>query len=249
MDFDPAIMLMPGNNSGLSGNQGWFYNNDMMEKFDYSLDTLDMSSSPSHGLTSNNPIIKKEIIFEPYVPTSAMTPPSSTSTPSPQMSLAKPSRTRSSSKKDKTTPKKTRVPKGGTASDDDLPEDKSLRRREQNRIAQRTFRERKDRYIQNLESHIKDLNAKHQSLEANYKKSTDHVSALYTQLVELQSELEAWRSFAHTTSAGPSTPSSSSMQSPVIPVASHDETEIMQALQIHPFYHPPPRSAFGPISS
>lgn len=40
MDFDPAIMLMPGNNSGLSGNQGWFYNNDMMEKFDYSLDTL-----------------------------------------------------------------------------------------------------------------------------------------------------------------------------------------------------------------
>jgi hypothetical protein len=184
------------------------------------------------------------------------------------MSLAKPSRTKSSSKKDKTAPKKARAPKGGTASDDDLPEDKSSvcyptllllsitfsltvysqRRREQNRIAQRTFRERKDRYIQNLESHIKDLNAKHQSLEANYKKSTDHVSALYTQLVDLQSELEAWRSFAHT-SAGPSTPSSSSMQSPVIPVASHDETEIMQALQIPPFYHPPPRSAFGPISS
>lgn len=123
------------------------------------------------------------------------------------------------------------------------------RRREQNRIAQRTFRERKDRYIQNLESHIKDLNAKHQSLEANYKKSTDHVSALYTQLLDLQSELEAWRSFAHT-SAGPSTPSlSSNMQSPILPVASHEESETMQALQIHPFYPPPRSSAFGTISS
>ncbi|CRG89231.1 hypothetical protein PISL3812_06267 [Talaromyces islandicus] len=247
MDFDPTVMPLPTHfMSGMPGSQDWFYNNDMLEKFDYPPDALDMASTPSHfdaNSTPNDPI-KKEIIFEPYIPTSAMTPPSSTTTPSPQMSLAKPSRTRSSSKKDKTTSKKARAPKGGTASEDDLPEDKSLRRREQNRIAQRTFRERKDRYIQNLESHIKDLNAKHQSLEANYKKSTDHVSALYTQLLELQSELEAWRSFAHHTSAGPSTPSSSSMQSPINP----EETEIMQALQIHPFY-PPPRSAFGTISS
>lgn len=88
----------------------------------------DMSSDPSHfdaPSTPNDPI-KKEIIFEPYMPTSVMTPPSSTSTPSPQMPLAKHSRTRSSSKKDKTPPKKARAPKGGTASDDDLPGNKSL---------------------------------------------------------------------------------------------------------------------------
>jgi hypothetical protein len=87
-----------------------------------------MSSTPSQFDTNSTPNdpIKKEIIFEPYIPTSAMTPPPSTTTPSPQMSLAKPSRTKSSFKKDKTTPKKTRAPKSGTASEDDLPENKSL---------------------------------------------------------------------------------------------------------------------------
>lgn len=41
MDFDPAVMPMPAHSmSGLSGSQGWFYNSDMMEKFDYPLDAL-----------------------------------------------------------------------------------------------------------------------------------------------------------------------------------------------------------------
>lgn len=70
------------------------------------------------------------------------------------------------------------------------------RRREQNRIAQRTFRERKDRYIQNLEAHIKMLDASHKDLQASYRHSTNQVNALYTQLMETQGELEYWRCLA-----------------------------------------------------
>jgi hypothetical protein len=70
-------------------------------------------------------------------------------------------------------------------------------------MAQRTFRERKDRYIQNLEEHIKALNAKQQDLLTSYKRSTEQVNNLYTQLLDLQNKVEYLRSVSGRGSSSP----------------------------------------------
>jgi AP-1-like transcription factor len=178
--------------------------------------------------------MQDEIAFEHFIPPTdqmALSPPSTTA--SPDLSLSQHDGSRPSSRKEKS--RKTRSSKQSPASEEDTPEIKSRvgslhlsfhvsadhhdvqRRREQNRIAQRTFRERKDRYIQNLESHIKMLDASHKNLQASYRQSTDQVSTLYTQLIEAEGELEYWRCLAQppTTPTGAGS-SPSSATSPMI---------------------------------
>ncbi|KAH8699109.1 hypothetical protein BGW36DRAFT_155137 [Talaromyces proteolyticus] len=226
MNFDQTdVLLLPGN----PDERYWFYSNQEMnlKEFDYPLDLLTVTSSPSqfNNATSAHDLIQNNSAFDSYMPT----PSSSRTTPSPQMSLSRPLHTSSSSaKKEKLGSKKGRSAKTATVSEDETPENKSLRRREQNRIAQRTFRERKDRYIQTLETHIKELNARQHSLEANYKKSTDQVSVLYTQLAELKAELDYWRTGAH--NPAPS-------ETEAIPMR-NTEAELTHNLQIHPFCSP-----------
>ncbi|OKL56017.1 hypothetical protein UA08_08696 [Talaromyces atroroseus] len=161
---------------------------------------------------TNAKFMQDEIEFEHFIPPTdhiASSPPSTTA--SPDFGLFQPDDSRPSSRKEKS--RRTRSSKQSPGSEEDSPENKSQRRREQNRIAQRTFRERKDRYIQNLEAHIKTLDASHKNLQASYKESTDQVSALYTQLIEAQGELDYWRCLAQPPSAG-SSPSSAA--SPMI---------------------------------
>jgi hypothetical protein len=111
------------------------------------------------------------------------------------------------------------------------------RRREQNRIAQRTFRERKDRYIQNLEGHIKELNTKHQDLLMSYKRSTEQVTTLYTQLLDIQSELDYLRS---TRAQDPSSPADLPQRGSVSYTNSPQALAMMQAQPSLQPYCPPP---------
>ncbi|QGA18445.1 hypothetical protein EYB26_006130 [Talaromyces marneffei] len=179
------VLLMPGN-SDMFDSRPWFDNNQNMKEFHHAvISGMPPSSPPQHD----------ELSFEHFIPptTDQMDSPSSITSPDFSVSQRDGHNSSYSSKKEKS--RKSRSNKS-PASEEDTPENKSRRRREQNRIAQRTFRERKDRYIQNLESHIKLLDASHKDLQASYRQSTDQVNALYTQLLETQGELDYWRCLA-----------------------------------------------------
>lgn len=107
-------------------------------------------------------------------------------------------------------------------------------------MAQRTFRERKDRYIQTLEERIKDMNVKQQGLLTSYERSAEQVNMLYAQLLELQSELEYLRSVKAPGSFSPA-PDSIGLQPG--PSASHANTSaavaMMQAQWNLQSYDPP----------
>ncbi|KUL90166.1 hypothetical protein ZTR_02065 [Talaromyces verruculosus] len=205
------VLVMPGN-SDMFDNRPWFYNDQNMKEFHHTVIS---------GIPPSSPLHNDELLFEHFIPpTDQMESPSSIT--SPDFSLAQPDSHNNSYSSKKEKSRKPRSAKS-PASEEDTPENKSRRRREQNRIAQRTFRERKDRYIQNLESHIKLLDASHKDLQASYRQSTDQVNALYTQLLETQGELDYWRCLAQP-SATPTTTTAAAMTStPTIasPVEAH----------------------------
>ncbi|KAL2793515.1 hypothetical protein BJX66DRAFT_225125 [Aspergillus keveii] len=72
------------------------------------------------------------------------------------------------------------------------PEDKSKRRREQNRNAQRAYRERKEKYIKNLLKHIEEMNKKHVRLSDSYESLRQEALRLQDQVQDLKGQLEFW---------------------------------------------------------
>ncbi|KAL3492295.1 hypothetical protein BJX62DRAFT_203164 [Aspergillus germanicus] len=72
------------------------------------------------------------------------------------------------------------------------PEDKSKRRREQNRNAQRAYRERKEKYIKNLLKHIEEMNKNHVRLSDSYESLRQEALRLQDQVQDLKGQLEFW---------------------------------------------------------
>ncbi|KAL3441776.1 hypothetical protein BJX65DRAFT_243692 [Aspergillus insuetus] len=72
------------------------------------------------------------------------------------------------------------------------PEDKSKRRREQNRNAQRAYRERKEKYIKNLLKHIEEMNKNHVRLSDSYETLRQEALRLQDQVQDLKGQLEFW---------------------------------------------------------
>ncbi|KAL2844422.1 hypothetical protein BJX68DRAFT_242982 [Aspergillus pseudodeflectus] len=72
------------------------------------------------------------------------------------------------------------------------PEDKSKRRREQNRNAQRAYRERKEKYIKNLLKHIEEMNKNHVRLSDSYESLRQEALRLQEQVQDLKGQLEFW---------------------------------------------------------
>ncbi|KAL3462119.1 hypothetical protein BJX64DRAFT_148502 [Aspergillus heterothallicus] len=72
------------------------------------------------------------------------------------------------------------------------PEDKSKRRREQNRNAQRAYRERKEKYIKNLLKHIEEMNKNHVRLSDSYESLRQETLRLQGQVQDLKGQLEFW---------------------------------------------------------
>ncbi|EED14008.1 conserved hypothetical protein [Talaromyces stipitatus ATCC 10500] len=66
------------------------------------------------------------------------------------------------------------------------------RRKEQNRLAQRAFRERKENYIQSLLHQIDEMNQQHMRLIESYQAAKNNALCLQIQVEELQRRLEAW---------------------------------------------------------
>ncbi|EED22295.1 conserved hypothetical protein [Talaromyces stipitatus ATCC 10500] len=218
------VLLVPGNND-MFNNQAWFYNDQNLKDF---------HNAVISGIPPSSPLNNDELSFEHFVPPSVdhMDSPSSIAAGSPD--LSHPQRdgsSKSCTKKEKS--RKSRSAKTPT-SEEDTPEKKSRRRREQNRLAQRTFRERKDRYIQSLESHIKLLDASHKDLQASYRQSTDQINALYTQLLEIQGELDYWRCLAQpsTTQATVTTTAPT-----ITPVEAHTTRHQRQHIPVIPGMH------------
>lgn len=173
-------------NADIFDNRHWLYNKHMLKDYQAGVHTSDSFSN------TNYLQMRDEISFEHFVPPTNQTASSPSASGSPDLSLSQRDGSSPSPRKDKS-----RKAKQSPTPEDDTPENKSRRRREQNRIAQRTFRERKDRYIQSLETHIKMLDASHKNLQESYMQSTDQINALYTQLIEAQEELDYWRCLAH----------------------------------------------------
>ncbi|KAL3470099.1 hypothetical protein BJX99DRAFT_240082 [Aspergillus californicus] len=71
-------------------------------------------------------------------------------------------------------------------------QDKSKRRREQNRNAQRAYRERKEKYIKNLLKHIDDMNRSHVKLGNSYDALRQEALRLQDQVQDLKRQLEFW---------------------------------------------------------
>lgn len=69
------------------------------------------------------------------------------------------------------------------------------RRRAQNCVSQRAFRERKAKYVKTLEHQLEELHEKHQSLLKSYTKQVDEVSRLNSCIAELSTELTALRQY------------------------------------------------------
>ncbi|KAL2840276.1 hypothetical protein BJY01DRAFT_218560 [Aspergillus pseudoustus] len=72
------------------------------------------------------------------------------------------------------------------------PEDKSKRRREQNRNAQRAYRERKEKYIKSLLKHIEEMNRNHVRLSDSYESLRQEALRLQDQVRDLKGQLEFW---------------------------------------------------------
>lgn len=222
------VLPMPGN-GGIYDNRSWFYNDQNLKDFHHAVIS---------GIPPSSPLQHDELSFEHFIPptTDQMDSPSSVTSPDFSVSQRNIHNSSYTSKKDKG--RKSRSTKS-PVSEEESPENKSRRRREQNRIAQRTFRERKDRYIQNLESHIKLLDASHKDLQASYQQSTDQINALYTQLVETQGELEYWRCLAQPSATQTPTATTAAMTSTptIAPVEAHrrsvhQDTSLMGAMHI-----------------
>jgi len=62
------------------------------------------------------------------------------------------------------------------------------RRRAQNRVSQRAFRERKERYVKSLERQLEELRQKHQKLLQSYSQKAEEAIRLNTRVAELGSE-------------------------------------------------------------
>ncbi|KAL4874316.1 hypothetical protein BJY04DRAFT_225137 [Aspergillus karnatakaensis] len=68
-------------------------------------------------------------------------------------------------------------------------EDKSKRRREQNRNAQRAYRERKEKYIKNLLKHIDEMNRNQARLSESYETMRQEALRLQDQVEDLKAQL------------------------------------------------------------
>ncbi|KAL4864083.1 hypothetical protein BDV12DRAFT_201451 [Aspergillus spectabilis] len=79
-----------------------------------------------------------------------------------------------------------------TTSSDGPIGDKSKRRREQNRNAQRAYRERKEKYIKSLLKHIDDMNRNQARLSESYETMRQEALRLQGQVEDLKSQLEIW---------------------------------------------------------
>jgi hypothetical protein len=66
------------------------------------------------------------------------------------------------------------------------------RRREQNRNAQRAYRERKEKYIKSLLKHIDDMNQNQVRLSESYETMRQEALRLQGQVEDLKSQLEIW---------------------------------------------------------
>ncbi|KAL5337493.1 hypothetical protein BJX70DRAFT_369510 [Aspergillus crustosus] len=73
-------------------------------------------------------------------------------------------------------------------------EDKSKRRREQNRNAQRAYRERKEKYIKNLLKHIEEMNRNQSRAAESYETLRQEALRLQDQVEDLKSQVEFWTS-------------------------------------------------------
>ena len=77
------------------------------------------------------------------------------------------------------------------------------RRRAQNRASQRAFRERMEKYANNLGHQVEELHEKHQSLLQSYDKQADQVSQLNSYIAELSTELITMRQYQDSSVSGP----------------------------------------------
>lgn len=66
------------------------------------------------------------------------------------------------------------------------------KRKEQNRLAQRAFRERKESYIQSLLKQIDEINAQYMRLVESYHTAKNNVLCLQVQMEDLQKKLDVW---------------------------------------------------------
>jgi hypothetical protein len=66
------------------------------------------------------------------------------------------------------------------------------KRQEQNRNAQRLYRQRKQQYVQGLLSHIDEINKRHMSLQSSYKALRHETAGLQGQVEVLKEQLEFW---------------------------------------------------------
>ncbi|PGH00369.1 hypothetical protein AJ79_08221 [Helicocarpus griseus UAMH5409] len=69
-----------------------------------------------------------------------------------------------------------------------------LRRRAQNRVSQRAFRERKEKHLKGLENQLQDIHNKHHNLIQSYTRQTDEVQRLNNRIQQLTAELDLLRS-------------------------------------------------------
>jgi AP-1-like transcription factor len=67
------------------------------------------------------------------------------------------------------------------------------RRLTQNRAAQKAFRQRKEKYVKDLEHQLEDLHLKHQNLLQSYVRQVDQVSHLNARVQTLKLENESLR--------------------------------------------------------
>jgi predicted nuclease with TOPRIM domain len=66
------------------------------------------------------------------------------------------------------------------------------KRKEQNRLAQRAFRERKESYIQSLLKQIDEINAQYMRLIESYQAAKNNILCLQMQMEDLQKKLDVW---------------------------------------------------------
>ncbi|KAL2843919.1 hypothetical protein BJY01DRAFT_248382 [Aspergillus pseudoustus] len=69
---------------------------------------------------------------------------------------------------------------------------KTKKRQEQNRNAQRLYRQRKAQYVQGLLSHIDQINRTHTSLQNSCKALCQEIAGLQGQVEALKEQLEFW---------------------------------------------------------
>ncbi|KAI7900616.1 uncharacterized protein BX663DRAFT_544776 [Cokeromyces recurvatus] len=104
-----------------------------------------------------------------------------------------------------------------------LATEQRLRRKEQNRAAQRAFRERKERYVKELEEKIKEMEAKYTAQIAQLTKENEELRQAMIKIKEepLLKENEKQENLTETKSLSLSSPSSSSSPPPSQPISTH----------------------------